>query len=145
MLFTSVLRSSHKPRKAQKILSLYCHSESLEIRMHMTGSDAREHCWYHFLMTSRSVFLAALLWFLRIPSLCFSISAKAKIYHACLLWHTHRFKILYRSFLHSKIKDRGKAATLKEGLTFLFVLYGSFQLSYTSQTVLIISKNIHKY
>lgn len=111
--------------------------------MYVIGSDAREPCWYHFLITSRSGFLAALLWFLRIPSLCFLISAKVKIFHICLLWHTHWIKILYRSHLHSKIKDKGKAATLKEGLFFPFVLYGSFQLSYTSQTVLTISKNIH--
>lgn len=35
LLFTSVLRSSHNLREAQKILSLYCYSESLKIRMHM--------------------------------------------------------------------------------------------------------------
>lgn len=110
-----------------------------------------ESCWYHFLIASRSGFLAALLWFLRIPSLYFFFSdllAKVQIFHIFLLWHIHWIKILSRPSFTQKSTTKERLLhwrKVKECLTFLFVLYGSFQLSYTSQTVLTISKNIHHH
>lgn len=76
-----------------------------------------EPCWYQLLITSLTGILAASLRFLRIPSLCFPISARATTFHICLITVAC---ILLQSTteittsLKKKKKAKVKVATLKK-------------------------------
>lgn len=123
LLFTS-LRSSHKPREAQKILSLYCVTW-------IVGNMSADNWEWHAgaLLVPAFTYLskwlsAALLWLLSLPSLCFSISARARVFHMFDNGGTHDGSKHYkRSPLRSK---KIKVATLKKGFSFVQIQVSAF-------------------